>query len=64
MEKEKKKKARMYEKEIKVLGIEREKEEAERNRVFELEKIQIKNNSPHGLRKGGVKEDTVKSQMV
>ncbi len=40
-----------------------EREEAKKNRMSELEKMQIKVNSP-GLRRGGVKEDTVESQIV
>ncbi len=48
------KKARMY-----------DKEEAEKNRMFELEKTRIDVNSLHILRKGvGVKENTIESQMV
>ncbi len=47
-----KEKARMYEKEIHILEAEREKE-AEKIRMFELEKTRIEVNSPYGLRREG-----------
>ncbi|XP_063844146.1 uncharacterized protein LOC135090904 [Scylla paramamosain] len=41
-----------------------EEEEAEKNRIFELEKTWIEVNLSHGLRRERVKEDTVESHMV
>ncbi len=58
-------------KELRLLEAEKEKarrygkKEAENNRISGLEKTRIGSNSSHGLRRGGgVKEDTVESQMV
>ncbi len=45
-------------------GGEDVKEEEAKHRIFELEKTRIEVNSPHGLRRGGAKEDTVQNQMV